>query len=269
MTIMMTGKKLRIHNFLNPDTGRTVTVPMDHGLYRGPNLLPSISNPRVITKKLVDGGADAIIVHRGIAEAVADIIAGKAGLIVKLTNCTLTGPDNTYQALLSSVKDALRLGADGVSVQVDCRANREDEMLRHLGETAELCTEWGIPLLAMMYFIPDDDTDAFDPGALAHVARIGGELGADIVKTRYTGDSETFKEVVAGCNVPIVIAGGPKVDSTKEVLASVKGAIDAGAIGVSMGRNIFQHPTPDKMVRALRKIIHEDAGVEKAQKELG
>jgi predicted phospho-2-dehydro-3-deoxyheptonate aldolase len=264
----VTGKKLRLYRFLNPDTGRTVTVPMDHGLYRGPALLPSLADPKKICQKLIDGGADAIIVHRGIARTVADVIAGRIGLIVKLTNTTLHAPEKTYQALLSSVEDAVRLGADAVSVQVDCRAEKEADMLRHLGETADICDAWGVPLLAMMYFVPDEKTDSFDADALSHVARIGGELGADIVKTRYTGDSDTFSKVVSGANAPIVIAGGPKADSTRKVLEHVKEAIDAGAIGVSMGRNIFQHEDPAKMVRALRKIIHEDMEVEDAEKEL-
>jgi DhnA family fructose-bisphosphate aldolase class Ia len=187
---------------------------------------------------------------------------------VKLTNSTVTSPEPDYQALLSSVEDAIRLGADGISVQVDCRAKKEPEMLEILGMTAEACDHWGIPLVAMMYFVADEKTDAFDADALGHVARIGSELGADIIKTRYTGNPDTFKKVVTGAGGPVVIAGGPKVPGTKDVLKMVSDSLEAGGIGVSMGRNVFAHENPTKMAKALAKVIHEEASVDKAMAEL-
>ncbi|MEM4340463.1 MAG: hypothetical protein QW319_02865, partial [Candidatus Nitrosocaldus sp.] len=108
-----------------------------------------------------------------------------------------------------------------------------------------------------------------DPGVVAHTARIGAEAGADIVKTVYTGDPDSFKMVVKGCPVPIVIAGGPKASSDEEVLEMTKGAMEAGAAGVTFGRNIFQHRNPPAMIRALASIIFENSSVKDALKEIG
>ena len=137
-----------------------------------------------------------------------------------------------------------------------------------MGTTAEACDEWGIPLVAMMYFIADEKTNAFDPDAICHVARMGAELGADIIKTRYTGDPSTFKKVIEGCSVPVVIAGGEKTETDDQILEMVRGAMDAGAGGVSIGRNAFQHQSPEKITRALYNIVHHDHSIEKAKKDL-
>ena len=116
----------------------------------------------------------------------------------------------------------------------------------------------------MMYPRGENISNPFDPKIVAHVARIGAELGADVVKTVYTGDSESFRTVVEGCPVPIVIAGGPQANNDKELLEMVKGAIDAGAVGVSMGRNIFQHSNPENITKAISNIIFDNSSVESA-----
>jgi fructose-bisphosphate aldolase/2-amino-3,7-dideoxy-D-threo-hept-6-ulosonate synthase len=137
-------------------------------------------------------------------------------------------------------------------------------MLEDLGLIADECSELNIPLLAMMYPRGENISNPFDPKIVAHVARIGAELGADVVKTVYTGDSESFRTVVEGCPVPIVIAGGPQANNDKELLEMVKGAIDAGAVGVSMGRNIFQHSNPENITKAISNIIFDNSSVESA-----
>ena len=141
-------------------------------------------------------------------------------------------------------------------------------MLRDFGEVAQKALEWGMPLLAMVYPRGPKIKDSYDPDIIAHCARLGAELGADVVKVSYTGSSETFRKVVEGCPVPVVIAGGPKMDSDKAVLEMVKGAIEAGGAGVSIGRNAFQHKDPRKIVRAIARIVHENISVEEAMKEL-
>ena len=141
-------------------------------------------------------------------------------------------------------------------------------MIEDLGLIADECTELNMPLLAMMYPRGENIPNPFDPKVVAHVARIGAELGADIVKTLYTGDSDSFRSVVDGCPVPVVIAGGPQVSNDKELLDMVKGAIDAGAAGVSMGRNIFQHSNPEKITKAISNIIFDNSSVESAMEVL-
>jgi len=121
-----------------------------------------------------------------------------------------------------------------------------------------------MPLVAMMYSRGPKIKDEYDVNNVKHAARVGAELGADIVKVVYTGSVESFKDVVNGCPVPVVIAGGPKMNSDEDIFKMVEGALEAGAAGVSIGRNAFQHKTPDKMVQALSKMVHKNASVEEA-----
>ncbi|MEM2936298.1 MAG: fructose-bisphosphate aldolase, partial [Candidatus Bathyarchaeia archaeon] len=127
-----------------------------------------------------------------------------------------------------------------------------------------ICDEWGMPLLAMMYPRGKKIRDQYDVEVVKHAARIGAELGADIVKTNYTGSPDTFKEVVRGCPVPVVMAGGPKTETTEEFCRMVYDSIQAGGAGVAAGRNVFQHEYPTKMVRVLGGIVHENLDVEEA-----
>ena len=133
------------------------------------------------------------------------------------------------------------------------------ERCRQLGQVGEHCMEWQIPLVAMMYTRGPKITNEYDVANVKLAARVGAELGADIVKVVYTGRPETFSQVVVGCPVPVVIAGGPKMASDEDIFRMVEGALKAGASGVSIGRNAFQHKTPDRMVRALCRMAHEGA----------
>src|SRR5690606_34775819 len=121
-----------------------------------------------------------------------------------------------HKVLVTSVEKALKLGADAVSVHVNVGSEREPEMLIKLGTVAEICDDWGMPLIAMMYPRGEKIKDEHDPEVVKLAARAGAELGADIIKTNYTGDPETFREVVKGCPVPVVIAGGPKIETEEE-----------------------------------------------------
>jgi DhnA family fructose-bisphosphate aldolase class Ia len=163
-------------------------------------------------------------------------------------------------------RQAIKLGADGVSVHVNLGDMNEDKMLEDLGKISEKCLEWGMPLIAMMYARGEHIENPFDPETVAHCARVAAELGADIVKVAYTGDPETFRRVTEGCPIPVVIAGGPKMSNDREILEMVEGAMKAGAKGVSIGRNAFQHDDPEKIVRAIAAIVHEGVSAEEALK---
>jgi len=140
--------------------------------------------------------------------------------------------------------------------------------LKDFGQVAKSTTEWGMPLLAMMYMRGPKVKNGFDAKVVKHAARVGAELGADIVKVPYTGSPESFREVVEGCFVPVVIAGGEKMETDRDILEMVKGATMAGGAGVSIGRNAFQHKDPEKIVRSIIKIVHDGSTVEEGLKEL-
>jgi predicted phospho-2-dehydro-3-deoxyheptonate aldolase len=257
---MNEGKTRRLKKIMQQDN-KTVIVPMDHGVTIGP--IQGITNMQEITNKLVKGKADAILVHKGIAKR---IDTGNAGLIVMLSGMSNLSPNLNAKVQVCSVKEAIRIGADAVSVHVNIGAQDEDKMLQNLGKVTDECDIFGIPLLAMMYPRGPKIQSEHAPDAVAHAARIGAELGVDIIKTNYTGDIETFQTVIESCSVPVVIAGGPKCQSLEEVFQTTSDSLKAGAAGLSIGRNVFQCENPTQIVKALSAIVHEGASVEQALK---
>jgi fructose-bisphosphate aldolase / 2-amino-3,7-dideoxy-D-threo-hept-6-ulosonate synthase len=260
---MNVGKTRRLKRIMQQDN-RTVIVPMDHGVTVGP--IQGIENMQAITDSLVAGKADAILVHKGIAKRI-DI--ANAALIVMLSGMSNLSPNVNQKVQVCSVQEAVRIGADGVAVHINVGSSYENEMLATLGKVSEECELYGMPLLAMMYPRGPKITNEHDPTLVAHAARIGAELGADIIKTNYTGSIESFKAVIESCPAPIVIAGGPKCKSIDEVLQTTYDAVKAGAAGLSIGRNVFQCEDPTKITKALASIVHQGATVEQAQKILG
>ena len=186
-----------------------------------------------------------------------------------LSGMSNLSPNINSKVQVCSVQEAIRLGADAVSVHVNVGAQDEDKMLNNLGKVADECDLYGMPLLAMMYPRGPKISDEHAPDVVAHAARIGAELGADIIKANFTGTVESFKTVVESCPVPVVIAGGPKCKTSQEALETTCEAVKAGAAGLSFGRNVFQHENPTSMVKALSAIVHDGVTVEQALKILG
>lgn len=259
----MNGKTRRLKRIMQADN-KTVIVPMDHGVTVGP--IQGIVNMQQIIDKLLKGNVDALLVHKGIAK---HINLNGAGLIVMLSGMSNLSPSINSKVQVCSVQEAIRLGADAVSVHVNVGAQDEDKMLYNLGKVSEECDIYGIPLLAMMYPRGPKIQSEHEVTVVAHAARIGAELGADIIKTNYTGNIDTFKTVTESCPVPVVIAGGPKCKTPTEILQTTFDALKADAAGLSIGRNIFQCDKPTQIARALSAIVHENASVEEAAKILG
>ncbi len=254
---MMIGKNIRLERILNRKTGKTVIVPMDHGVTVGP--IRGLIDMKQAVDGVVNGGANAIIEHKGIVR-VGHRQSGKdIGLIVHMSAGTTMSPDPNGKVLVCTVQEALQLGADGVSLHVNLGAPTDDDMLMQLGRVSRECMAWGMPLVAMMYTRGAKIKSEYDVNHVKHAARVGAELGADIVKVNYTGSPQSFEEVTRGCPVPVVIAGGEKLESDDDILAMVEGAMKAGAAGVSIGRNVFQHASPTRMIAAISMIVHEGA----------
>lgn len=253
------AKSLRLRRILRK--GRIVMVPMDHGASMGP--LPGLEDARATTDLVRQGGATCVVAHKGIARHVAPAL-GDMGLLVHLSASTDLNPDRNDKRLVGDVADVLRLGADAASVHVNVGSATESQQVADLGRIAGECEAWGVPLLAMMYPRGHDIRDPHDPNVVAHVARLGAEIGADVVKVPYTGSTETFRRVVAGCPVPVVLSGGARAGSDRDFLATVRAALDAGGAGVSVGRNVWQHPDPVAMTRAVSEMVLNDAPLDKA-----
>jgi len=235
---------------------------MDHGITVGP--VKGLTNMRDAVSKVVAGGANAVLMHKGLPRFCHRGEGRDVGLIIHLSAGTAISPDPNAKELVCTVEEAIKIGADAVSVHINLGAETDREMLRQLGFVGQRCMEWQMPLVAMMYTRGPKIKNEYDVGNVKHAARVAAELGADIVKVSYTGSSESFFEVVEGCSVPVVIAGGEKMETDEEIFEMVEGALSAGAAGVSIGRNAFQHENPTKMVAALSKMVHEGVSVEKA-----
>jgi len=261
----MIGKLIRMERIINRETRKTVIIPMDHGVTVGP--IKGLTDMGRTVDLVARGGANAVVGHMGLALHGHRGYGRDVGLILHLSASTCLGPDPNHKVLINSVERAIKMGADAVSVHINVGAEDEAAMLADLGTVSQKCMEWGMPLLAMMYARGHDIEDETDVEAVKIAARVGAELGADIIKTAYTGDADSFREVVEGCPAPVVIAGGSKLGDL-ETLKMIEGAIQAGASGLSIGRNAFQHEYPDRLVKAACAIVHDRMPAEEAMELL-
>jgi class I fructose-bisphosphate aldolase len=260
------GKMIRFERIFNRGTGRTIIVPMDHGISVGP--IPGVIDMKTTIQSVAAGGANAIVEHKGLVGEGLRGTGPDIGLIVHLSASTSLSPYPNSKTLVCSVEEAIRLGADAVSIHLNLGDADEKDMLKDFGQVSNDCRAWGMPLLAMVYARGTHLKNSFDVEYVKHAARVGNEMGADIVKVPYTGSVETFRQVTEGCAIPVVIAGGERMNSDRDILEMVHGSVQAGGAGVSIGRNVFQHASPGKMVAAMAKIIHENLSVEEALAEL-
>ncbi len=237
---------------------------MDHGISNGP--IEGLTDPAATIYKCEGHGLTSVIINKGILKTLPK--PPKIGVLVHFSGSTSLSLSPNKKMLTGTVREAVAMGADGVSLHINIGGKEEPEMLEQLGMTTDQCHRWGMPLLAMMYPRGENVKDPHDPKIVAHVARIGAEFGADIVKTVYTGDVDSFAEIVKNTPVPIVIAGGPKAKTDLDILQMTEDVMAAGAKGVTYGRNIFAHKAPEKMVEALAEIIFRKGTAKEAMKKI-
>jgi fructose-bisphosphate aldolase/2-amino-3,7-dideoxy-D-threo-hept-6-ulosonate synthase len=259
---MVIGRQIRLSRILND--GKMFCIPMDHGITNGP--IPGLEDVYEFLYRCENSGVTSVIINKGIIKSLPR--PPKLGIIAHLSASTSLGLSPNKKVQMGGVEDAIRLGADGISVHINIGAKEEPEMLQKLGIISDECNEWNIPLIAMMYPRGENIKNPYDVEIVSHVARIGAEAGADIVKTVYTGDRDSFKMVVRTCPVPVVIAGGPKANTDEDILEMCDGAMQAGAIGVTFGRNIFQHKNPPNILNALSRIIFNNEKPREALKNI-
>jgi fructose-bisphosphate aldolase/2-amino-3,7-dideoxy-D-threo-hept-6-ulosonate synthase len=235
-------------------------IPMDHSLTIGP--VAGLEDPEDMINRVARGGATAFLAQKGILKHMSK--PASIGSIVQMSASTTLGMAPNRKVLIATVAECLRLGADAISIHVNIGGKEEPEMLQQLGMVADECDSHSVPFVAMMYPRGENIKDPSDPEVVAHTARIGAEAGADIVKTVYTGSSETFQQVVRRCPAPVVLAGGSKADSDEALLRMTEQVMKAGAMGVTYGRNVFQHKDPTLITRALKRVVIDRSSVEEA-----
>jgi len=251
------GMKNRLFKTLNPKTGRCVMLAVDHGYFQGPT-----TGLRDL-KKAIDPlipYADCLYITRGMVRNVVDPKT-KIPIFLRVSGGpSILQEDLSDEHITVSMKEALRLNAVGVGMSMFVGGKFESRTVANLGKLVNEAEEVGMPVLAITAVGKEMARDA---RYLGLASRIAVEQGAHIIKTYYCED---FEKVIEACNgVPVVIAGGKKIDE-KDALQMAKNAIDAGAVGVDMGRNIFQSDNPVGMIKAVRAIVHDNASVEEAYK---
>ena len=262
---MMIGKEIRIERIMDRNTGRSVVVPMDHGFTLGQ--IDGLLDMTTTISEVSEGGANAIVLHKGIVKRGHRRRGRDIGRVVHLSGSTSLNPDPNDKVLVCTVEEAVALGADAVSIHINLGAPNESRMLESAGKVVKDCNRWGIPLLVMIY-PRGKGIDPTSPATVGHCVRVAEELGADLIKTNYTGDPVSFKKIVTSCSVPVFIAGGEKAGDL-ETLKIIRDSVKAGGAGVCVGRNAFQRENTSAFVRALCRVVHEEMDPEQALMEMG
>ena len=259
---MHTGLNARLDR-ISTD-GNYFVVPMDHGITMG--AVTGLKDIESTIDGVTRGGADAVLTQKGIAPRVHPN-KNEKGYIIHLNASTTIGPDEDDKRMSGTVEEAVRAGADAVSLHINVGSQYEPKQLEDLAQVTEEATRLGIPVLAMAY-ARGEGIDSTDSESLGHAVRFAEELGADVVKTGYSGDADSFEHVVESTRLPVVIAGGSK-GPNRETIEAVRGTMDAGGAGVSMGRSSFQHDDPEAIATAVSAVVHDDATTDDALDRAG
>jgi DhnA-type fructose-1,6-bisphosphate aldolase and related enzymes len=258
-------KDLRLRRLVCQKSKRLLITPLDHGVTLGP--IDGISNIRDTLHALAGTKVNSVVLHKGNIINCGDVLSENKDLSVILHLSASIGfsPNNERKVLVACVEEGARLGVDGVSIHVNLGSDYDYEMINDFGHVADECQKWGLPLLAMMY-PRGKGVDEKDVNNNMVAARVAMEIGADIVKVNYTGDKKSFEKIVRGVSIPVVIAGGAFSDDSEKFLSDIKDAIDVGAAGVAIGRNVFQRKDMADYIAAIDSIVNNDEGINDALK---
>ncbi|MBN1178505.1 MAG: aldolase [Anaerolineae bacterium] len=259
----MLGLKTHRWNRIFHEDGKALIVAMDHPATFG--LMGGAEKPGEVIRKVRAGGADAMLTTYGICTQFAEEM-GDLGMVLRVDGGTsFLAKDRGPTQLVYDVYDALRIGADAVCCMGMPGSIFEADMLPYLSDLVSQCAEWNVPVMAEM--LPagfENPAEWWTPQNIGNACRIGAELGVDFIKTTYSGDPESFRNITEQIYVPIVVLGGSKSQDPRDLLGSIHESIHAGASGVAVGRNIWSYNDPDKMTAAIAAIIHDDATVDAA-----
>ena len=252
------GMKNRLSRIIRPETGKTVMLAVDHGYFLGP--VTNLENPRKTIEPLMDY-ADALMLTRGVLRTSVDA-SSPVPIVLRVSGGnSIIGKDLSNEGITVAIKDAVRLNAAAVALSIYVGGVSEHQTLMNLSKLVDDGEEYGIPVMAVTAV--GKELEKRDAKYLSLACRIAAELGAHFVKTYYCED---FERIVRSCPVPLVIAGGPKLNTELDALNIAYDAIRLGAAGVDMGRNIWQSSYPIAMIKAIRAIVHENATAKEAYK---
>lgn len=250
------GMENRLAQLMEGD-GRCLWLPVDHGYFQGP--VKKLEEPRETLAPLLPY-ADAIFITRGVLRSCVEPGKSKPVILRVSGGSSVAGKDLAHEGITTCMEEAIRLNVCAVGISIFVGTEYEHDSLLNLARLVDEGERHGMPVMAVTAV--GRELKKRDVRYLGLASRIAAELGARVVKTYYC---DQFEKVAQGCPVPIVIAGGPKVDTELEVLQFVHDGMQRGAVGVNLGRNIWQNKHPVAMIRAIRAIIHENATAERGQ----
>lgn len=257
------GTKIRLSRLFSDPSGHLFGAAVDHFVGYGNVREGGLADLPGALARVMAGEPDYVSIQPGAARHLWGAYAGKAALVIQAGCFTA---DDRIRQLIATPEDAVRYGADALAVAIPVGGNTEGEYIRWLTDTVNAAARFEMPVIAHVY--PRDFTDGakivFTPDKIAYAVRIGFETGVDVIKVGYTGDFDSFRETVATCPVPVVIAGGPKADSLLGALKQTADAMRAGAKGAVVGRNLWGHGDATKAARAFKLVIHDGMEPEKA-----
>lgn len=247
---MHPGKLIRLRQFLDP-SGRTFIVAIDQTIPQG--LQSALTDPVSVIEQLMSCQVDALLLHSGLIKVAASVLAGHKPFLVKLTTATIASKDKTNRFLVDSVEHALSLGASGVALNLFVGSEYEREMFAQFACSVETCDQLGLPVLAMIHPMPQDQ---FNPAKLAYACRVGAELGADLVKTDFPGSVKDFREVINSCPVPVLVEESPLSEDEAGTIKTVRRALKAGGSGFMFGHRVWGHQDIHAICARLNHLTH-------------
>jgi len=265
---MQLGKQVRLNRIFSHPSGRLCSVAVDHFIGYQKGLPEGLVNVPEAIAKLVKARPDAITMLKGMAKSAWAPHAGTTPLIIQSVYFT---PDDAIIETVATPEEALRLGADAMAVAIGVRGPNEGKFLKLLAGAVAQADPLGLPVIAHIY--PRDFTEVprivHDHENILWAVRAGIECGADVIKVPYTGNVDSYREIVATCRVPLVAAGGPRCDTLKDALRMMGQVVESGARGATIGRNIWGAPEPTKALLAFKSVIHERNSPEEALRSAG
>jgi DhnA family fructose-bisphosphate aldolase class Ia len=266
-----TGKKIRMNRLIQAETNTCLICAIDHGM-TSPVFLDGLYDTQARVREAVAGGANVLMLGRGVAKNSAHLFQRDTCLALMLTASAAGCPSGAKITPIGSVEEALCCGADAVVVYVALAGENEPEAIRYLSDVGETCERLGMPFIAEAeypnaYQSLSSMASTHGPEYLLRNARLCAEMGADIVKVNWSGDAASFADIVRACGRPVVLAGGSLI-SDQELLERMEAAREAGAVGCSVGRNIFQHRRPEAITRAISRVFRDRWPAAQAHQEL-
>jgi DhnA family fructose-bisphosphate aldolase class Ia len=247
----MEGRTIRLKRLFPSPERKLFSVPLDHPVSMGP--IDGLEELAPLAQELQDGGADLLIVSKGAVRGLVPVLAPTTQLGIHVSASTSLGTTSNQKVLVGTAEEAVSLGADLLSVQVNFGIPEEPDMLRDLGVAVDQCRRLGLPLLCMAYV---KKANGGTPEEIRHAARAAADTGADIVKTSYPGSAAEFARLCRTTPVPVLIGGGVRLEDEEAFLSIVKESVSAGGGGICIGRNLFQRRPVGPFARRIATILH-------------